>query len=192
MAHAVASGAPDDWVWGDLTWSTDDWLLFTVGETVDDAFCKSRLDKMRPGGTLRTKVSTGGPSCTPPTGVEGIGDADPGWSGDGRTIYSSRAMPVPPAGPPALVSGASERRLYALSSDAWTAGKPEDDLSLRSEPSCIEGVPKASPDGTRILLFRACFDTGVPVLGIYLTDAAGSYRRYLTQGFGPDWNPVAK
>jgi hypothetical protein len=42
-----------------------------------------------------------------------------------------------------------------------------------------------------VLLFRICFDTGSPVGGIYVSDTAGSYRTYVTQGFGPDWNPVA-
>ena len=183
---ANASGAPDDTTWGDLAWSRDDWLLFTVGQTVNGCF-KVRTDKIRPDGSQRTQVSDGGPNCTP-AGLEQSGDADPGWSADGRTIYSSRGFPVPPVGPP---SGAVERKLYAFSSDAWYPGKPETDLSLPSEPSCIEGVPKGSPDGKRVLLFRACLDTGSLVYGIYVTDAAGSYRTRIANGFGPDWNPVA-
>ena len=130
-------------------------------------------------------MSDGGPNCTPP-GLEQSGDADPGWSADGATIYSSRGFPVPPAG---LLSGAVVRKLYAFSSDAWYSGKPEADLSLPAEPSCVEGVPKGSPDGTRILLFRACFDTN-PASGIFVTDTAGSYRTKITDGFGPDWNPT--
>ena len=183
---ANASGAATDMSWGDLAWSRDDWLMFTVGQTVSGCF-KVRVDKIRPDGSQRTQVSDGGPNCTPP-GREQSGDADPGWSADGRTVYSSRGFPAPPAGPP---SGAVERKLYAFSSDAWYPGKPETDLSLPAEPSCIEGVPKGSPDGKRVLLFRACVDTGRLVSGIYLTDAAGSYRRKITDGFGPDWNPVA-
>jgi hypothetical protein len=182
----IASGAPDDWVWGDIAWSSDNWILFVVGETVNGTFCKSRVDKIRPEGSSRTRVSDGGPSCTPP-GVEAIGDADPGWSSDGKTIYSSRGFPVPPASGPAA---ATERKLYAFSSDPWSPGKVEQDLSLPSEPSCIEGVPKGSPDGKRVLLFRICFDTGMPKGGIYLTDTAGSYRTFVAEGFGPDWNPV--
>jgi len=130
-----------------------------------------------------------GKSCTP-SGVEAIGDADPGWSSDGRIIYSSRGLPVPPAG--AASPASSKRKLNAFSSDAWTSAKVEQDLSLPSEPSCIEGVPKGSPDGKRILLFRVCLNTSTPVLGIYVTDTAGSYRTLVTQGFGPDWNPVAR
>lgn len=188
----VASGAPDDWVWGDITWSSDNWIVLGVAETVNGTFCKSRLDKIRPDGTFRTQVTDGGPNCTPPN-KEAIGDADPGWSSDGKTIYSSRGLPVSPAGPASIVPpNASVRRLYAFSSDAWTSGKVEQDLSPPSEPDCIEGVPKASPDGTRILLWRGCFDTGTPVLGIYVTDTTGSYRTLVTEGFGPDWNPVAK
>jgi Tol biopolymer transport system component len=179
------SAALDDLQWGDLAWSRDDWILFSVAQNTNNCF-KVRLDKIRPDGTARTQVTDGGPNCTPP-GMEQSGDADPGWSADGTTIYSSRGLPVPPAG----VSSGTERKLYAFSSDAWFAGKPERDLSLPSEPSCIEGVPKASPDGTQVLLFRMCFDTGSPQGGIYLTDTAGSYRAFVVQGFGADWNPVS-
>jgi Tol biopolymer transport system component len=188
---ASPSGSADDWVWGDIAWSNDDWILFVVGEQVNGTFCKSRIDKMRPDGSSRTKVSEGGRDCTP-ANKEAIGDADPGWSRDGATIYSSRGLPISPAGPPALVSGLTERKLYALSSDAWVPGKIEQDLSLPTEPDCIEGVPKGSPDGKRILLFRACFTMGAPKFGIYVTDTHGSYRTFVTEGFGPDWNPVAR
>ena len=27
----TASGAPDDWVWGDIAWSSENWILFVVG-----------------------------------------------------------------------------------------------------------------------------------------------------------------
>lgn len=182
---ANARGTDDDQSWGDLAWSQDNWLLFTVGQNLNGCF-KVRVDKIRPDGSQRTQVSDGGPNCTP-AGLEQSGDADPGWSADGGTVYSSRGFPVPPAGPP---SGAVERRLYAFSSDAWYPGKPETDLSLPAEPSCIEGVPKGSPDGKRVLLFRACVDTGRMVSGIYVTDTAGSYRTKITDGFGPDWNPA--
>ena len=69
-------------------------------------------------------------------------------------------------------SGTVERKLYAFTSDAWYPGKPETDLSLASEPVCIGGVPKGSPDGKRVLLVRAGVDTG---------------RLFPA----PDWNPVA-
>jgi hypothetical protein len=186
------SGAPDDVRWGDFAWSIDDWILFTVGQNPvtaqhPDGCFTVRLDKMRPDGTARTRVTDGGPNCTP-DGKEQSGDADPGFSADGRTIYTSRGFPVPPAGGPAAMT---ERKLFAVSSAAFTPGKPESDLSLPTQPSCIEGVPKGSPDGTRILLFRACFDA-MPVNGIFVTDTAGSYRTRVTEGFGADWNPVAK
>ena len=110
-----------------------------------------------------------------------------------KTIYSSRGLPVSPAGPASVASShASERKLFEFSSSAWFLGKPEKDLSLPSEPSCVEAVPKGSPDGTRVLLYRLCFDTGSPVGGIYVTDTAGSYRTFVTPGFGPDWNPAYK
>jgi hypothetical protein len=182
MRVASASGVEDDLFWGDLAWSREDWLLFTVAQNVNGCF-KVRTDKIRPDGAHRTRVSDGGPNCTPP-GREQSGDADPGWSADGETIYSSRGFPVPPAnGPP----GSVERKLYAFSSDPWYPGKPEADLSLRSQPSCIEGVPKGSPDGKSILLFRGCFNAGKLVGGIYVTDTVGSYRTFITEGFGPDW-----
>jgi Tol biopolymer transport system component len=181
---ASSSGTVDDMQWGDIAWSRDNWILFSVAQNVNGCF-KVRTDKIRPDGSSRTQVSDGGPNCTPP-GAEQSGDADPGWSADSQTIYSSRGFPVPPAnGPP----GSTERKLYAFSSDAWYPGKPEMDLSLPSEPSCIEGVPKGSPDGEHVLLFRLCFDTPMPKGGIYLTDAAGSYRTFITAGFGADWAP---
>jgi Tol biopolymer transport system component len=183
---AKTSGAADDKIWGDLAWSRDNWLLFTVGQTVNGCF-KVRTDKIRPDGTQRTQLSDGGPNCTP-AGFEQSGDADPGWSADGRTIYSSRGFPERPAGPS---QGSVVRKLYAFSSDAWYPGKPEADLSLTSEPACVDGVPKGSPDGKRVLLSRGCFFTGTLVTGIYITDSAGSYRTRITDGFGPDWNPVA-
>jgi len=104
-------------------------------------------------------------------------------------VYSSRGFPVAPSGAPPSFT---ERKLYAFSSDAWYAGKPEQDLSLPSQPSCIEGVPKESADGRRILLFRACFDGTSSTPGVYLSDPAGSYRTFVADGFGPDWNPAAR
>jgi Tol biopolymer transport system component len=181
---ARSSGAIDDMQWGDIAWSSDDWILFSVAQNVNGCF-KVRTDKIRPDGSSRTQVSDGGPNCTPP-GFEQSGDADPGWSSDGKTIYSSRGFPVPPAnGPP----GSTERKLYAFSSDAWYPGKPEMDLSLPSQPSCIEGVPKGSPDGEYVLLFRICFDISPPKGGIFITNTTGSYRTFITEGFGPDWAP---
>lgn len=178
------SGGLDDSRWGDFAWSSDDWILFSVAQFTNNCF-KVRLDKVRPDGADRTQVTDGGPYCTP-NGWEQSGDADPGFSADGKTIYSSRGFPRPPAGMP----GRTERRLYSFSSDAWTPGKIETDLSLPSAPDCVEGVPKGSPDGTRVLLFRAC--AGEPHSGVTLTDTAGTYRTWIVDGFGPDWNPVAK
>ena len=191
---AACPGTPLDMMWGDIAWSREDWILFSVGQTtpVDGggSTCfKVRTDKMLPDGGSRTQVTAGGPNCTP-MGAEQSGDADPGWSSDGGTIYSSRGFPMPPAG---LSGGATMRKLYAFSSDPWYPGKPEMDLSLPSEPSCIEGVPKGSPDGTQVLLFRACFDHGPAAQpGVYVTDTSGSYRRFVVTGFGPDWNPRPK
>jgi Tol biopolymer transport system component len=187
----AASGAADDWVWGDIAWSKEDWILFVVGQNdASGSFCNSRVDKIRPDGSARTKVTDGGPNCTPP-GKEAIGDADPGWSSDGQTIYSSRGLAGVPAGLPES-SLVTERKLYAFSSDPWVADKLETDLSLPSEPDCVEGVPKGSPDGQQIALFRACFDNGMASTpGIYVTDTLGSYRTFVVSGFGPDWNPVA-
>lgn len=185
---ASASSALDNLILGDPAWSSDNWILFVVAQNNSAGTCfKVRLDKIRPDGSVRTKVTDGGSSCSLP-GKEPTGDADPGFSPDGKTIYSSRGFPNAPAGAPTSLT---ERKLYAVSGDAWFPGKPEMDLSLPTEPSCIEGVPKAAPDGTRILLFRACFDTGKPVTGVYVTDTAGSYRTKIADGFGPDWNPTA-
>jgi Tol biopolymer transport system component len=192
QAIGAASGAADDWVWGDIAWSRDNWILFVVGQnTAEGSFCNSRIDKIRPDGSQRTQVTDGGPDCTPP-GKEAIGDADPGWSSDGQTIFSSHGLPLVPAGLPAS-SLVTERKLYALSSDPWVAGKPYVDLSLPSEPACVEGVPKGSPDGARVALFRACYDGGAASTpGVYVTDTLGSYRSFVVLGFGPDWNPLAE
>jgi Tol biopolymer transport system component len=186
-----ASGAPDDWVWGDIAWSRQNWILFVVGQNAaDGSFCNSRVDKILPDGSQRTQVTDGGPSCTPPS-KEAVGDADPGWSSDGSTIYSSRGLAEVPAGLP-LSSLVTERKLYSFSSDPWTPGKPDSDLSLPTEPDCVEGVPRGSPDGKHVLLFRMCYDNGAASqAGIYVTDTAGSYRTFVAGGFGPDWNPVA-
>ena len=183
---ATAGGGSDDQKWGDTAWSVDNWIIFVVAQNNSAGTCfKTRLDKIRPDGSERTQVTDGGPNCTPP-GMEQSGDADPGPSADGQTVYTSRGFPVPPAGASAP---RTERRLYAVSSSAWFPGKPEKDLSLPSQPSCIEGVPKGSPDGTRVLLFRWCFDSN-PVNGIFVTDTNGSYRTKVADGFGPDWNPA--
>ena len=189
---AASSGRDDDAVWGDIAWSSDDWILFVVAEQPAGPCFKVRLDKMRPDASERTKVSDGGPNCTPP-GMEQSGDADPGFSADGRTIYTSRGLPQSPPGatqPPGSPLILTERKLLALSSDPWTAGKLETDLSLPSEPDCIEGVPKGSPDGTRVLVSRMCFGRGAGPAGVYLSDAAGSFRIFVADGFGPDWNPT--
>jgi len=184
--HEVASPSGDklDIMWGDIAWSSKDWILFVVAENDADTCFKTRLDVIRPDGTQRTKVTDGGPNCTP-AGFQQSGDADPGFSADGANIYTSRGFPRIPAGMP----GGTVRRLYAVSTDPWEPGKPEFDLSLAGTPDCVEGVPQGSPDGASILLFQFC-GGGKP--GICLTDTAGSYRTWITDGFGPDWNPVWK
>jgi len=187
QAHEIAgpSGAADDVLWGDIAWSSDNWILFVVAQNINGCF-KTRLDKIRPDGSDRTQVTDGGPNCTP-QGMEQSGDADPGFRADGQTIYTSRGFPNAPAG---SVPPNTERKLITFSSGAWFPGKLEMDLSLPSQPSCIEGVPKGSPDGTRILLYRACFDRPGEPAGIHLTDTRGSYRIWVADGFGPDWNPT--
>jgi hypothetical protein len=82
---ARSSGAIDDLQWGDIAWSSDDWILCSVAQNVNGCF------KVRPDGSSRTQVSDGGPNCTPP-GFEQSGDTDPGWSSDGKTIYSTRGL----------------------------------------------------------------------------------------------------
>lgn len=180
------AGTSDDAVWGDIGWSSEDWIMFVVAQDLMGPCFKVRIDKIRPDGTARTKITDGGPNCTP-AGMEQSGDADPGFSADGKTIYSSRGLPRAPGGSPP--PNQTERQLYAFSSDAWTAGKPEQNLALPSEPDCIEGVPKGSPDGKRILEFRACFYAATQQRGVTVTDTAGSYRTFIADGFGPDWNP---
>jgi Tol biopolymer transport system component len=52
------SGAAEDRVWGDIVWSSDDWILFVVAEDIGGCY-KARIDKMRPDGTARTRVIDG-------------------------------------------------------------------------------------------------------------------------------------
>lgn len=182
-AHEIGhpSGANLDVAWGDIAWSSQNWILFVVADKGASGACfKTRLDKVRPDGKQRTQVTEGGPNCTPP-GMEQSGDADPGFSADGATIYTSRGFPSSSPGLP----GTTIRKLYAISSDAWYPGKLERDLSRASAPDCVEGVPKGSPDSTRILLFRACAGERA---GVTVTDTTGSYRTWIADGFGPDWN----
>jgi hypothetical protein len=52
--------------------------------------------------------------------------------------------------------------------------------------------PRGSPDGTQVLLNRLCFDQDAPQGGIYVAGTTGSYRRFITLGFGANWNPAWK
>ncbi len=168
----------------------DDWILFTVQTNTNDCF-KVRTDKIRSDGSDRTQLSDGGPSCTP-QGFEQSGDADPCWSADGTTLYTSRGIPSEPNDAPAGV-GITERKLVSFSSDAWSPQSVETDLSLAAAPDCIEGVPKASPDGEHLLVYRVCFGAdGQPdEPGVYLADTDGKTRSFAFAGFGADCNPVA-
>jgi hypothetical protein len=116
--------------------------------------------------------------------MEPYGDADIGISPDGQTVYSSRGLSPLPANPTQTL-----RHLYAYSSDAYTPGKVETDLSIASHPDCVVGVPKASPDGTQILVFLFC-PPGPQGVGVTLTNTSGSSWSFIATGFGPDWNPT--
>jgi hypothetical protein len=178
------TGASDDLVWHDFAWSADNWIYFVVEQNINNCL-KVRLDKIRPDGTSRTQVSDGGPNCTPPN-MEPYGDADPGISADGQTVYSSRGLsPLPADNTQTL------RHLYAYSSAAYTPGKVETDLSIALKPDCTVGVPKGSPDGKQILVFLFCPDDE-PHLGVTLTPIDGSSWTFIATGFGPDWNPTTK
>jgi hypothetical protein len=178
------TGAPDDLVWHDPLWSSDNWIYFVVEQNTNNCL-KVRLDKIRPDGSSRTQVSGGGVNCTPPN-MEPYGDADPGISADGQTIYSSRGLSPLPADHTQTL-----RHLYAYSSGPYAPGKVETDLSIATKPECIVGVPKGSPDGTQILVFLFCPDD-MPHTGVTLTDTAGSNWTFIATGFGPDWNPTTQ
>lgn len=181
---AQPSRAPDDLLWHDFAWSSDNWIYFVVGQSTNSCF-KVRLDKIRPDGSSRTQVTDGGPNCTPPN-MEPYGDADIGISPDGQTVYSSRGLSPLPANPTQTL-----RHLYAYSSDAYTPGKVETDLSIASHPDCVVGVPKASPGGTQILVFLFC-PPGPQDVGVTLTNTSGSSWSFIATGFGPDWNPTTQ
>jgi len=178
------TGSPSDLVWHDIAWSSDDWIFFVVEQNTDSCL-KVRLDKIRPDGSARTQVSGGGSNCTPPN-VEPYGDADPGISADGQTVYSSRGLSPLPADHTQTL-----RHLYAYSSGAYTPGKVETDISIAMKPDCTVGVPKGSPDGTQILVFLFCPDDEQHV-GVTLTNPAGSSWSFITVGFGPDWNSATQ
>jgi len=181
---AEPSGALDDIRWHDFLWSSDNWIYFVVEQDTGNCL-KVRLDKIRPDGASRTQVTDGGPNCTPPN-MEPYGDADPGISADGKTIYSSRGLSPLPADPAQTL-----RHLYAYSSDAYTPGKVETDLSIASKPECTVGVPKGSPDGKQILVFLFCPDD-MEHVGVNVTNTAGSSWSFISEGFGPDWNPTTQ
>jgi hypothetical protein len=180
----LPSGALDDEAWFDIAWSSDNWIYFVVKQNTNNCF-KVRLDKIRPDGTSRTQVTDGGTNCTPPN-MEPYGDADPGISADGQTVYSSRGLSPLPADPTQTL-----RHLYAYSSGAYTPGKVETDLSIAMKPDCTVGVPKGSPDGTQILVFLFCPDDE-PHVGVTLTDLTGASWSFIATGFGPDWNPTTQ
>lgn len=58
----VPSGALDDLRWNDFAWSSDDWILFTTAQNIGGCF-ETRLDKIRPDGSARTRVTDGGPAA---------------------------------------------------------------------------------------------------------------------------------
>ncbi|MFA6219810.1 MAG: hypothetical protein WC692_08530 [Erythrobacter sp.] len=178
-------GSPDDLQWGDWLWSSDNWIYFVVVQRIDGCF-KTRIDRIRPDGSGRVRITDGGPNCTP-DGFEQSGDADPAISPDGRTIYSSRGLPLRVPGQP----DATVRHLYRFSSDPYTVDKVETDLSLPAKADCIAGVPKVSPRGARIAFFLFC-PSDPARIGITLTDPDGTAFTFITPGFGPDWHPTAR
>jgi len=179
---AQASGALDDIRWHDPAWASDNWIYFVVEQDVGNCL-KVRLDKIRPDGTSRTPVTDGGPNCTPPD-REPYGDADPGISADGQTVYSSRGLAPLPADTTQTL-----RHLYAYASSAYTPGKAERDLSLAMKPDCTVGVPKGSPDGTQILVALFC-PSDPAHIGVTVTDTAGSSWTFIIADNGGDWNPT--
>jgi hypothetical protein len=177
------SGTPDDLRWDDFLWSRDNWLYFTVAQDSGGCF-KVRTDRMRPSGAERARISDGGPNCTP-NGLQQSGDADPGISPDGTTIYSSRGLPRTVPGRP----DETLRHLYRFSSAPFTPGKVETDLSGPAKPNCVAGVPKVSPGGRDIALYLNC-PNDPRHAGVTLTDPSGMAYRFVETGFGADWNPT--
>jgi hypothetical protein len=176
------SGALDDMQWADPLWSSDNWIYFVVEQNTGGCL-KVRVDRIRPDGTQRTQIDDGGPNCSLP-GMEPAGDADPGISPDGSTLYSSRGLATSAPGLP----GHTLRHLYSFSTQPYVPGKPEVDLTSALKPGCIAGVPKVSPAGTTIALFLLCEDDPAHA-GVTLTDPLGSNFTFVEHGFGADWNP---
>lgn len=177
-------GSPSDLVWHDPAWSSDNWIYFVVLQNVNDCV-KVRIDRIRPNGANRTQITAGGPSCTPAGFNEPTGDADPGISPDGKTLYSSRGLPVHVPGIP----GATLRHLYTFSSAPYYSGKPETDLSGAMEPNCGVGVPKISPGGAELLVSFMCADD-MAHAGVDIVNLTGTRWTFVEHGFGADWNPA--
>lgn len=143
---AQPSGTPDNVIWHDMAWSSDNWIYFVVKQTTNNCF-KVRLDKIRPDGTSRTQVTDGGPNCTPPN-IEPYGDADPGISADGQTVYSSRGLSPLPADPKQTL-----RHLYAYRAAPTLPARSKPTSAWPRTPTARSASPKARRTASRFLSF---------------------------------------
>jgi hypothetical protein len=177
------SGAQSDLQWADPLWSSDNWIYFVVEQNINGCL-NVRIDRLRPDGTARTQITNGGTQCSLPN-HEPAGDADPGISPDGSTLYSSRGLASDVPGLP----GHTLRHLYTFSSAPYTPGKVETDLTATLKPNCIAGVPKVSPHGSQVAVFLLC-PADPAHYGTWLTTPTGSSYTFVMPGFGADWNPA--
>jgi hypothetical protein len=117
-------------------------------------------------------------------------------TGDAR-VASTAELVVMTATTSAPPGGGAPSDLFTMNLD----GSQREQLT---HDDALEFLPHFSPDatsvvytkfladGTRILEFRACFTRGDTPWGVYVTDTTGSYRTFVGDGFGPDWNPLAR
>jgi hypothetical protein len=118
--------------------------------------------------------------------MEPYGDADPGISADGQTVYSSRGLSPLPANPTQTL-----RHLYAYSSGAYTPARSKPTSASPPTPTASSASPKALRTARR----SSSSFFAPPMLqhvGVTLTNTTGSSWTFIATGFGPDWNPTTQ
>ena len=170
----------------DPVWAPDGiWLAF-VSQLEKNGMRFSRIEKIRVDGAQRTVVSSGGKflSLSGKRKGELLGDVDPTFSPDGAMIWSARRL------------GGGRSHLFAYGAGDYYGGKAEIDMNWTVHPGAVEGTPKFSPDGRRLVLSRSFSKAGNRTRQLVLTDPQSSFRRHLTSRMSwdvwdPSWYPFA-
>ena len=157
-----------DWNAGEPSWSPDGSKILTYqGSATDD-----RIIVMNADGSNVTRLNNPAPICDQGfnQGLPAWGDANPKWSPDGSRIVFQRNFDC--TGDPAT----DEPDIFVMDADGTNI------MNLTSSPG-HEGVPRWSPDGTRILYIDGGW-------GFWVMNADGTDRmRISANGDLPDWGP---